>query len=179
MCGGRGTRLNADVEKPLYKICGTRMVDCVVAALDESRVDRVVAVVSPHTPETARHLDDLPQIRAPGEGYVSDLGYALERVSKPVLTVAADLPLLSGVAVDTVLDQFTGESLTVCVPAALKARLGVSADLTFDHEGGPVAPTGVNVVAPTDDERMMLTNDHRLAVNVNRPTDAQIAEAWL
>ncbi|WP_442905073.1 NTP transferase domain-containing protein [Haladaptatus sp. ZSTT2] len=178
MCGGRGTRLNADVEKPLYEIAGEPMVDAVITALEESRVERTVAVVSPHTPETARHLDSLPHIETPGEGYVEDLGYALSRVLKPVLTVAADLPLLTGEVLNAVLDAYDGDSLTVCVPAALKYRLGVSADLTFDHEGQAVAPTGVNIVAPSTSETMYLAADPRLAVNVNRPTDAQISEAW-
>ncbi|WP_338730292.1 NTP transferase domain-containing protein [Haladaptatus sp. DJG-WS-42] len=178
MCGGRGTRLDTDVEKPLYEIAGEPMIDAVIGALTESRVDNTVVAVSPHTPETARHLDSFPQIETPGEGYVADLGDALAHLSEPVLTVAADLPLLTGEVLDAVLAAYDGDSLTVCVPAALKSQLGVSADLTFDHEGQPVAPTGVNIVASSTSETMFLSADPRLAVNVNRPTDAQIAEVW-
>ncbi|WP_459191734.1 NTP transferase domain-containing protein [Halosimplex sp. J119] len=176
MCGGRGTRLDADREKPLFRVDGEPMVDQVIAALDESRVDRVYAVVSPHAPETAAHVD-CPTIETPGEGYVADLQAALDdkRVDRPVLTVAADLPLLEGAVVDDVLDAHEGGSLTVAVPTFLKSALGVSIDTRFGHEGEEVAPAGVNVVGEGPDATVV-RDDARLAVNVNRREDAAVAE---
>ena len=181
MCGGRGTRLDAPVEKPLFEVGGTPMVDRVLAALESSRVERVRAVVSPHVPATRRHLAarSVGIIDAPGDGYVEDLSRALERVDGPVLTVAADLPLLDGPAVDRVLAAHEGGSLTACVPAARKRELGVSADTTFARDGRELAPTGVNVVAEGDADTVHVTCDARLAVNVNRQSDAAAAEELL
>ncbi|MFT4890942.1 MAG: adenosylcobinamide-phosphate guanylyltransferase [Halobacteriales archaeon] len=205
MCGGPGTRLDADVEKPLFEVGGEPMVDRVRRALGGSRIDRGHAVVSPHTPDTRDYLDGtLPLIETPGEGYVADLDVALDRVETPVLTVAADLPLLDPAVVDRVLDAYdrggsTG-SMTVVVPAALKDRLDASCDTVvraedvpaaFDDrgEGGmdgngnedgfacDLAPTGVNVVADAQEDTMYLSYDARLAVNVNRQSDAALAEA--
>ena len=204
MCGGQGTRLETDVEKPLFEVGGEPMVDRVRRALAGSRIEAIQAVVSPHAPATREHLDGtLPLIETPGEGYVADLGVALDRVEPPVLTVAADLPLLDPVVVDRVLDAHgraggTG-SMTVVVPAALKERLGVSADSVIpaedvreafdDHRSGrvggdetgaefecDVTPTGVNVVADAQEDTMYLSYDTRLAVNVNRQSDAAVAE---
>jgi len=177
ICGGGGSRLDADVEKPLYRVDGRPMVDRVRDALADSRLESVYAVTSPNAPRTREHVD-LPAVEAPGEGYVADLEYALERVDPPVLTAAADLPLLSGDAVDDVLEAGAGAggSLAVCVPAALKRALGVSVDTTTTAEGRAVAPTGVNVVAADGPERTVVTHDARLAVNVNRPGDARVAE---
>jgi adenosylcobinamide-phosphate guanylyltransferase len=178
------------------------MVDRVRRALEESQVDRVHAVVSPRAPATREHLDgDLSLIETPGEGYVEDLGVALDRVDPPVLTVAADLPLLDAAVVDRVVGAYdrrgANRSMTVVVPAALKDRLGVSADSVIpaaevpaafdDHRTGgasgdgaefacDLAPTGVNVVADTQEEIMYPSYDARLAVNVNRQSDAAIAE---
>ena len=177
MCGGRGTRLDVDTEKPLYDIHGRPMVDRVRDALVASRIERVYPVVSPHTPRTRDHLDGRI-IAAPGEGYVADLRYAIERIDPPVLTVAADLPLLAGDAIDAVLDRHTSESLTVCVPAALKQLLGVSIETTMDSDG-EVAPTGVNVVSDGNAEDMFTTHDARFAINVNRLADAAVAEELL
>ena len=179
MCGGKGTRLDADAEKPLFEVGGEAMVDRVLAALEASRVEQVYAVVSPHAPETAAHLD-CPVVETPGEGYVADLTAALEddRVDEPVLTVAADLPLLDGAVVDSVLDDYEGGSLTVATPTLLKRTLGVSADTRFDHEAEEVAPTGVNVVGDGPD-RTVVRDDARLAVNVNRREDAEVAERLL
>jgi len=173
MCGGRGTRLDSDAEKPLFEVAGRSMVDRVRDALADSRVDTVHAVVSPHAPGTHDHLDgDIPLIETPGEGYVADLGVALDAVETPVLTVAADLPLLDGDAVDAVLDAAEG-STSVRVPAVLKDALGASTD-----SDAAWVPTGVNIVGD-DEDAVFRTWDARLAVNVNRRSDAALAERLL
>jgi adenosylcobinamide-phosphate guanylyltransferase len=179
MCGGRGTRLDTDVEKPLFRVAGVPMVDRVLDALDESGVETAYAVTSPAAPATRAHLDT-PCIETPGEGYVADLEAALgdERVSTPVLTVAADLPLLDGAVLDRVLDAHETGSLSVLVPAARKRELAVSDDATFERDGREVAPTGVNVVGETGDDAW-LTEDVRVAVNVNTLADARVAEGLL
>jgi len=187
MCGGRGTRLDADAEKPLYRVGGRPMVDRVADALaDATAVDRTAFVVSPHAPATRDHVAervataaDSGLVDAPGDGYVDDLGYALDRVGTPVATVAADLPLVAGDAVDGVLGAFSGDSLAVYVTAARKRRLGVSVDTTRPVDGRELAPTGLNVVADGDGEATLVVDDDRLAVNVNRPRDAAVATALL
>jgi adenosylcobinamide-phosphate guanylyltransferase len=187
MCGGRGTRLDAETEKPLFEVGGVPMVTHVADALAESRVETTYAVVSPHAPETREYVADrgrLRTIETPGEGYVEDLQAALAEVEPPVLTVAADLPLLAGDAVDSVLGAYEemgkeDASLTVCVPAELKRALGVSLDTTFERDGRELAPAGVNVVADTDRETTYESYDARFAVNVNRRSDADIAEELL
>ncbi|MFC7129090.1 NTP transferase domain-containing protein [Haloferax chudinovii] len=152
MCGGRGTRLDAPVEKPLVDICGRPMLDRVAAALRDSSVESVRAVTSPHTPHTRERAADLglDPIEAPGEGYVSDLGFALDRVSRPTVTVVADLPLVAPEHVDAVVATADGGAATACVPVELKRALGASVDdaLVFDHEGTAVCPTGLGVVGP-------------------------------
>ena len=179
MCGGRGTRLATDTEKPLFRVDGVPMVDRVTAALRDSSVEQVYAVTSPHAPGTCAHVD-VPTVETPGAGYVTDLDTALsdERVSTPVLTVVADLPLLDGATIDRVLDRHDAGSLTVLVPAALKRELGVSDDTTFHHEGREVAPTGVNVVGDGGDGSVLF-REPRLAVNVNTLADARIARRRL
>ncbi|MFB6102128.1 MAG: NTP transferase domain-containing protein [Haloplanus sp.] len=177
MCGGRGTRLGVETEKPLVTVGDEPMVDRVCDALAASRIDAVYAVVSPHTPATRDHLRTaaVDVIDAPGEGYVADLEHALDRVARPVLTVVADLPLLAAETVDRTLDAADG-SVAVAVPVALKRRLGVSVDTAFDHDDRRLAPAGINVVDGTDDD-IYVRDDRRLAVNVNRHTDLRVAEA--
>jgi adenosylcobinamide-phosphate guanylyltransferase len=178
MCGGQGTRLDRG-EKPLFEIAGEPMVDRVLAALEGSRIETVHAVTSPRAPGTAEHLSGrVPRIETAGEGYVADLTTALERVELPVLTVVADLPLLAGELLDRALEAHDTGSLTVCVPTALKDALGVSADTTRAHGGHELAPTGLNVVGADEaaEESLHVSYDARLAVNVNRPADADVAE---
>ncbi|WP_418284349.1 NTP transferase domain-containing protein [Halorubrum sp. DTA46] len=235
MCGGRGTRLGGATEKPLTPIHGRPMIDRVLDALAASRVATVHAVVSPQAPETRAHLADrvrlagrarlaeraadhpaLRLVDAPGDGYVADLRYAAESIESseaagpdgvPALTVAADLPLLDGEAVNVVLDAARDaevDSLTVCVPTARKRELGVSADAATEIDGTALVPAGINVVGGIggssedrdrdensaesdknddsdagDASAIYRTTDRRLAVNVNYPSDVEIAERLL
>ncbi len=178
ICGGEGTRLDAPVEKPLYPVAGEPMVERVQAALAASAVDRTFVVTSPATPETARHLP-CPVIETPGEGYVADLDAALadDRLSRPVLTVAADLPALDAAAVDAVLEAADG-ALTVAVPVGRKRALGFSVDTASRYHGTLVVPAGINVVGEGEAGDVVLTRDPRFAANVNRPGDARAAE-WM
>lgn len=170
MCGGRGTRLTTAVEKPLLKIGGVPMVDRVAEALAGSDVARIYAVVSPNAPETRAHVSErLSTVETPGEGYVADLGVALDRVGGPVVTVAADLPLLASDAVDDVLAAGEG-ARTAVVPRALKTALGIVPDYDRDW-----VPAGLNVVGDGDDATVR-SWDARLAVNVNRKSDIAAAE---
>ena len=181
MCGGRGTRLGGETEKPLVTVSDTPMIDRVCDALVASRADDVYAAVSPHAPATRAHLDAAGEavtvVETPGDGYVTDLTVALDRIGRPALTVAADLPLLAPDAVNRVFAAATG-SLVVAVPVTLKRRLGVSVDTRVESAGEErtLAPTGLNVVAGTDDD-VFVSDDPRLAVNVNRPRDLWVAEA--
>lgn len=211
MCGGRGTRFVASVEKPLFEIDDCPMVDRVLTALAGSRIDRIYPVVSPHVPNTRDHLAEHPAVdgflETAGEGYVEDLGTALadDRVGRPVLTVVADLPLLTAPLVDRQIEQYDGRDLTVTVPTALKSALDVSTDPVRSHGGRELATTGLNVVGEADDpvldsspepdranrieekvtghegtekgtEVLLVTYDARLAVNVNTRADAEVAE---
>ena len=190
MCGGEGTRLESAHEKPLHPIDGVPMIDRVLGALAESRADTIYAAVSPNVPETRAHLEDtdasstgVTTLETAGDGYVTDLMALLERsaIERPVLTVAADLPLLEPATIDRILSIHGDRdaSRTVAVPHALKCRLGVSGDATLeaaDH----LAPTGVNVVGDSDSESMIHPSyDPRLAINVNRREDARTAADWL
>ncbi|ERG89785.1 MAG: GTP:adenosylcobinamide-phosphate guanylyltransferase [halophilic archaeon J07HX5] len=177
MCGGQGRRLDAAVEKPLFEVGNQPMIDYVLGALADSALGPVRAVTSPQAPATQAHLNEqgIACVEAPGEGYVADLSYALDDVSTPALTVAADLPLLEPAVIDRVLAAYDGDSVAVYVPAAVKTALGVSYDRTAVCAGRPAVPAGINLVAGAD-ERPHLSHDVRCAVNVNRQCDAAVAE---
>lgn len=193
MCGGRGTRLAVDREKPLVRVDGVPMVRRVVLALERATgIGAIHAAVSPHTPETREFLHGrVPLVETAGDGYVEDLGAALAdpRVDRPLLTAVADLPLLAPSLVDDTVEIHTDGDLTVCVAAALKSVLGVSAETTRTHGGREVAPAGLNVVGSNDDgddsgttadqEILRVTWDVRLAVNVNYREDLTVAERLL
>lgn len=187
MCGGRGTRLDVSAEKPLVEIGGVPMVERVANALSASQVSTTYAVPSVHTPKTQERVIRLgiPVIETAGNSYVADLRSVLgrDRISTPVLTVAADLPLLAAPTIDSILTDYdqistsAGQSvsLSITVPTVLKRSLGVSVD---EQGGGDLSPSGVNVVG-NGPETARISYDTRLAVNVNRRRDMKIAEEML
>ena len=191
MCGGRGTRLEDDGDKPLFEVGDRPMIASVLSALEGSKVESMYAVTSPHTPATRQYVleesarSDVSVIDGSGGGYVEDLAAALETVSPPVLTVAADLPLLEASLLDRLLEIYDemapdgDRSLTVCVPTSLKEVLGTSQDTTLEQQGRSVTPAGVNVVGRSEEECRYVSHDVRLAVNVNRPEDGELAAQLL
>lgn len=201
MCGGRGTRFwssGATSEKPLYPVAGVPMVDRVRRALAESAIESVYAAVSSSAPETHAYLAeapvsaseaDVPLVETPGDGYVTDLGVALDdpRIDTPVVTVAADLALLDASVVDDVVAAYErhrfvhahAPSMTVCVPVSTKERLGLrvesrlptdepitstderpeSTDDPPESIDEPLAPTGLNVVGADDATQVIHVQD--------------------
>jgi len=184
MCGGEGSRLRpavGDTEKPLVAVGGEPMIDRVVDALRASSLSTIAAAVSPATPETAAYLaeiDGVERVETAGAGYVADLDDALAGLEGPTVTVAADLPLLTADHVDRAVTAAGGDSLSVCVPASIPEKLGLSAEPTFDHAGETVVPTGLNIVGDNN-ERTAVWQAPRLAFNINRPADYQVVAAWL
>lgn len=180
MCGGQGTRLASDTEKPLYEIGAKPMVCRVIDALEDSCAETIYGAVSPATPETRATLSSRPVtiLDTPGAGYVEDLRCALDSCGTPALTVAADLPLLDGEAIDRVISAHDGGSRNVYTPAAVKARLGIEYETAIERDGQTLVPCGINIVG-SGEENVQVTRDNRFAVNVNRQRDGQIAEALL
>lgn len=182
MCGGRGTRLRPEVtgEKPLVEVGGRPLIAHVLAALGESRIETIYAAVSPSTPETATWLEptDVQVIETAGEGYIADLSAALDVVGRPVLTVTADLPLLTGEHIDRAIEAADGDSLAVCVPLKTAERVVESVETTLEYDGTTVVPTGLNVVGDGQTNHVVWSAE-RLALNLNRPADRRRANRWL
>jgi len=192
MAGGRGTRMALSEEKPLVMVGGKAMIECVIDALRGARkVEDIVVAVSKDTPKTAvraRELSAKP-LDTPGEGYVSDLRYAVRRLGpRKILTVSADLPLITSAIIDRIVGRYEDSgrpALTVAAPTELYERLGLKPEYVFEIKGRTVAPVGVNVVdggrieEPEMEEEILILEDEALVINVNTLEDLGIAEKEL
>lgn len=193
MCGGCGIRLDVPAEKPFVDICGRSILDQVVMMLRNSSVKTIRVTASSYTPNTRDRAADfgLDPIGAPGGGHISDLRFALARVSRLVIIVVLDPPLMVPEHVDAVISATDDEAATACVPVELRRGLGASVDdtLVFDRGGTATRPTGLGVVGPTVADAtigtdvdadmysaMYLSTSTRLVPNVNRPTDIEFTE---
>ncbi|MCP8304895.1 MAG: NTP transferase domain-containing protein [archaeon] len=192
MAGGRGTRIRIRGEKPLLKIGGKPLIEHVIDALKRAdEVDRIVVAVSKHAPQTAKKARELSveAIATSGEGYILDVREAVKRLKLSyVLTVSADLPLITGEVIDKVIKHYMscGKSvLAVMVPAERFENLGLSMDLILDEDGRRLVPAGVNVLDGNkvyreefekELDQELLIIDSEEFVNVNTPQDLRITE---
>lgn len=112
MAGGKGKRLNSDVEKPLFKFKDKPLIEYVLKNLKDSKyIEKIVVATSPHTHETNHflakkssfnngnngiHHNNLDEeltgfniyndyynfLETPGYGYLEDLSFLLSGFEK-------------------------------------------------------------------------------------------------
>ena len=193
MAGGRGTRMRIAQEKPLIKVCGKPVIEYVIEALKSSKkIDSVVVAVSSCTPETAKFMSQFPVkvVETPGVDYVSDMGYASQNLKLGVfLAIAADLPLITGKALDKIVKRYERcgkPALTVAVPFDTKTKLGMSVEYSFKMDDKDLVPVGINVIDGHKrygdewlDQDIYLLDIDELAVNINTVKELQLAERLL
>jgi adenosylcobinamide-phosphate guanylyltransferase len=193
MAGGKGTRMLIREEKPLIKVCGKPVIDYVIAALKTAKkIDGIIVATSACTPKTAKYLNSflVRVVETPGTDYVSDMGYASQNLKLDVfLAIAADLPLVTGEVLDTIVERYEScgkPALTVAVPLKTKQRLGMSVEYSFKMDGRDVVPVGINVIDGRSrygdewlDQDIYLLNLDELAVNINTVHELKLAENLL
>jgi adenosylcobinamide-phosphate guanylyltransferase len=188
MAGGKGTRMRLATEKPLLKVGDKPMIEHIVGILKQSRtVSRIVVAVSDNTPQTARKAEELgiEVLSTPGESYVSDMQYSIRTLKlADVLTVAADIPLISAEIVDRAVGKYRSSgkpSLAVMVPADVYRKIGSEPEHVFGIDGRGLVPIGLNVVdgrridEPELDQAVLVTDVEEHAVNVNTPSELEEA----
>ncbi|MBI5459644.1 NTP transferase domain-containing protein [Methanobacterium sp.] len=179
MAGGKGTRMNSDLEKPLTIVKGKSLIEHVLSALqDSSCVNEIVVATSHHTPKTAFHAENLGfrVLKTPGNGYVEDLSFLLSQEAfhhEVILTITSDLPLITGKIIDLVLEKYHKSSrpaMSVMVPLEIFRENGLKASLVL----GNVVPSGLNILRGNDteqDEEVLVLGKIELALNINSPED--------
>jgi adenosylcobinamide-phosphate guanylyltransferase len=188
MCGGRASRMQASLEKPLLKVDGVPMVERVISALAGSdRFGRIVAAVSPNTPKTREFLESkgFETIETAGEGYPRDLSRLLSKL-KPerVMVVPADVPLLDAQAVGDVVDAANGKqesAVSIVLEKEFVEGMGVKPSVVFGrycHSGITIFDTS-RIAGETVQERYVVMNRKELALNVNTKEELELAERLL
>ena len=150
-----------------------------------------MVAVSKNTPKTAKFIEKLPikVLETPGKDYVSDIGYAIRKLKLDVvLTVSADLPLVTGKIIDRIIEEYRRcckPALTVVVPLETKERLGLEGEYVLEAGNKRLVPAGINVIDGRRidegelEEEICVINEEKVAVNVNTSNDLRIAELLL
>ena len=194
MCGGRASRMQEGIiEKPLLKLNGIAMVERVILALVSSdRFDRIVAAVSPNTPNTKELLKSkgIEIIETSGEGYSNDLSYLLSKL-KPqrVMVVPSDLPLLNSQIVSEILDAIDnssstkehGPAISIVLEQGFVERTGAKPSIVKDqycHSGITIFNT-MSVGTKPVEEYYWVMNRKEIALNVNTKKELELAKKLL
>ena len=193
MAGGKGTRMRIAEEKPLINVCGKPVIEYVLSALKNAKkIDNIVVATTSCTPKTAKLMGkhSVKVVETPGKDYVSDMGYASQNLKLGVfLAIAADLPLITGQALDAIIERYERcgkPALTVAVPLETKTKLGMSIEYSFKMDDKDVVPVGINVIDGHRrygdewlDQDIFLLDLDELAVNINTIQELGLAENLL
>jgi adenosylcobinamide-phosphate guanylyltransferase len=182
----------ASTEKPLLKVDGVAMVERVISALASSdRFDRIVAAVSPNTPETNKFLESkgIETIETAGEGYSQDLSYLLS-ILKPqkVVAVPGDIPLLNSQIVNEIINTIDDDrqelepAISIILEKGFVEGIGVKPSIVlmnqYCHSGITIFNTMVVGAEPVE-ERYLVMNRKEIALNVNTKEELELAEKLL
>ncbi len=161
MCGGKGLRLGKG-EKPLFKVCGLRLIEHALREFDDFEI---IAVTSSNTPMTEKFLKDegVEVFRASGDSFIADYQEACREMSiaEPVFVACTDLVYFKPIA---------GKVLEVYLRSKARALRVVS-----DEE-----PIGVNIIdaffIDEEQEEEIYSVGKNVVVNINTIEDAKRAE---
>ncbi|MFQ5998082.1 MAG: NTP transferase domain-containing protein [Candidatus Bathyarchaeia archaeon] len=178
MAGGRGTRMNSSLEKPLTPILGKPMMEYVISALRKTKaIQRIVVVTSPNCPGVtikARELG-LEIFEGLGDDYVSDVRLAIKAThAKHAMILSSDLPLITPKTLSKVIDSYkaSGKPALVSCVSTLKKRK-------------KIMPIGLNVIdgrrinSRKLDEHIFMLQRKEGGLNVNTLKTMREAEFML
>ncbi len=174
MAGGKGSRMNLQIEKPLIKLEGKELISHVINALQNSKyVDSIIAVTSPFTAKTEEWLrtNKIRFLRSSGEGYVDDMRWVIAtlEIKEPVIVCSSDVIFLDSHMLDEIIKLYNKSEFPALTVCKLK-------DCGIEH-------LGFNILDGSQMDReqkevVVILNDRRL-VNVNTIEDLKNVEEFM
>ena len=204
MAGGKGLRLESEIEKPLFPINERPLITYVLDNINESElIEKTVVAVSPHDPNTKEflkndlgfsHFDDSFYnsnkrnfyLDTLGMGFVEDLSKILEIfevMSKEdiLMFINADLPLVNGEILDEILNHYLSQekpALSTLVPVEIFDEYGVK----YSYEFNGKVPSGINILRSENvvqEEDILIIPRYELIFNINTIDTAILASKFL
>jgi adenosylcobinamide-phosphate guanylyltransferase len=192
MAGGKGTRMGVSEEKPLLRVSGKPVIEIVLQSLLSAKhIESIVIAVSRTTPKTRTFASQFPVkvVLTPGNGYIEDMQFVVKQLHLgKVLTVAADLPLITAKVIDEIVVHYEKcgkPALAVVAPLELKVKLGIGSEYIFDLNGNKVVPVGINAIDGRKindyelEQEIFLMDRQEIAVNINTPSELDLAKRLL
>jgi|TARA_B100001750_G_C15195328_1_gene440916 adenosylcobinamide-phosphate guanylyltransferase len=185
MAGGRGSRMEFPAPEKLLLEHEKPIVFHVIDSLNDSHCfSKVFAATSPNSPDTKFELEKIgvETLDTPGNGYVNDLNFLLQKLDGFVFVVSGDLPLLDKEIIQK-MAEYNSESVwtSFLVSKKFLNSFGLESDLLVKHNNVEYAYTGISIINADKIKNLNLINedytildDRRIAFNVNTNKDYEL-----
>ena len=188
MAGGKGTRMDISNEKLLLEYKKPVIFHVIDALKNSHCFSQVIVATSPNSPDTKHILEQnrIETLPTPGNGYVNDLNFLLQKMSGSVFVTSGDLPLLDEKIIQVITEKFNSENVwtSFLVSKKFLNSLGLESSLLVNSDNIECAYTGISIInvnklelgnwpSPVK-ENYIILDDKRIAFNLNTKKDYEL-----
>ena len=188
MAGGKGTRMDISNEKLLLEYKKPVIFHVIDALKNSHCFSQVIVATSPNSPDTKHVLEQnrIETLSTPGNGYVNDLNFLLQKMSGFVFVTSGDLPLLDEKIIQVITEKFNSENVwtSFLVSKKFLNSLGLESSLLVNSDNIECTYTGISIInvnklelgnwpSPVK-ENYIILDDKRIAFNLNTRKDYEL-----
>jgi len=185
MAGGKGTRMNISNEKLLLEYKKPVIFHVIDALKNSHCFSQVIVATSPNSPDTKHVLEQnrIETLSTPGNGYVNDLNFLLQKMSGSVFVTSGDLPLLDEEIIQIMTEKFNSKNVwtSFLVSKKFLNSLGLESNLLINSGDIDCVHTGISIINADKiqnldpvKENYIILDDKRKAFNLNRKKDYEL-----
>ncbi len=181
MAGGKSSRINIKIEKPLLKLGEKTLIERVIDAVKNSfLIDRIIVTTSPNTKNTRNYIQKIKGVEileTSGEDYHEDMKFAIKNSNgRYFIIISADLPFITSEIIDFIIKKYIEKgkpSLTVITSLKniLDYKLIPTYIMKINNE--EYVPCGINIIDKTKideeyiEETYLIMNNFEVIFNIN------------
>jgi len=188
MAGGKGTRMDISNEKLLLEYKKPVIFHVIDALKNSHCFSQVIVATSPNSLDTKHVLEQnrIETLSTPGNGYVNDLNFLLQKMSGFVFVTSGDLPLLDEKIIQVITEKFNSENVwtSFLVSKKFLNSLGLESSLLVNSDNIECTYTGISIInvnklglgnwpSPVK-ENYIILDDKRIAFNLNTRKDYEL-----
>ena len=188
MGGGKGTRMDLAGEKLLLQYKKPVIFHVIDALKNSHCFSQIIVATSPNSPDTKHILEQnrIETLSTPGNGYVNDLNFLLQKMSGSVFVTSGDLPLLDEKIIQVITEKFNSENVwtSFLVSKKFLNSLGLESSLLVNSDNIECTYTGISIInvnklelgnwpSPVK-ENYIILDDKRIAFNLNTKKDYEL-----
>ena len=185
MAGGKGTRMNISNEKLLLEYKKPVIFHVIDALKNSHCFSQVIVATSPNSPDTKHVLEQnrIETLSTPGNGYVNDLNFLLQKMSGSVFVTSGDLPLLDEEIIQIMTEKFNSKDVwtSFLVSKKFLNSLGLESNLLINYGDIDCVHTGISIINADKiqnldqvKENYIILDDKRIAFNLNTKKDYEL-----